>query len=166
MNNTIKMTQVKLDAGYTDNGAFYMTFRQGVEKGVKFERDKSEVYDTIVFDINELPETIYRECPAARHGLKQKMGDNLAMTKELKEATTITMAITACNELWEQLKLGNWNSVAKGAKAPSVKLSDLETKFLAGLASGMMDYETANNLYKGITGKELPKPEEKEENEE
>lgn len=159
MNNSIKMASVKLDAGYTENGAFFITFRQGVEKGVKFEREKSEVYDTITFDVNELPKSIFVLCDASRHGLKQKMCDNLALTKELKEATTITMAIEACNELWEQLKAGNWNAVARGAKAPSVKLSDLETKFMAGIEAGLMDYETANNLYKGITGKELPKAE-------
>jgi hypothetical protein len=155
MNSTIKMDAVKLDAGFNDN-KFFITFRQGVEKGEKFDKEKSEVYHTAEYAISELPASLFVDCPAARHGLKQKMSDNLAMTKELKASTTIEMAVTACDELWTQLVSGNWNAVAKSAKAPSITLNAMESKFMEGVITGVTTWEMANELYKSITGKELP----------
>jgi hypothetical protein len=154
MKTNIKMDAVKLDAGF-DGNKFFMTFRQGAEKGEKFDREKSEVYHTEFFELSDLPASLFVDCPASRHGLKQKMADNLAMTKELKAATTISTAVDSSKELWKQLAGGNWNTVAKSAKAPAITLTAMEAKFMAGVISGVTSWEAANELYKSITGKEL-----------
>lgn len=160
MNSTIKLAAVKLDAGFTLDNKFFITYRQNVAKGEKFDREKSEIFHTSEYDIAELPDTIFIDCPASRHGLKQKMCDNLALRKEDKAATSIEQAITMEDELWAQLIAGNWNAVARGPKAASIKLTDMEAKFLSGVTTGITTWEAANDLYKSITGKELPKLEE------
>ena len=152
-----KMNLVKLDANFVGN-AFNLTFRQGVEKGEKFDREKSEIYHTATYDLTQLPETLFIDCPASRHGLKQKLSDNLAMKAEVKLTTSVQDCVKLTDDLWTQLKEGNWNAVAQGGtKAPTIKLTDLEAKMLVAISAGLMDYDTANNLYKGITGKELSK---------
>jgi hypothetical protein len=158
---TVKMNAVKIGAGFTGllNNTFKMEFIQAPIKGEKLDRETAEVFGAIEFDTSELPESIFINCPAACHGIKQKMADNLAMKAEDKAVTSLQEAVNSTEELWNQLVSGNWNAVAKGSKAPSIKLTDMEAKFLAGVEAGVMDYEAANSLYKGITGKDLPKAE-------
>ena len=157
-NTTVKMAEVKLDCKFVGE-VFSMTYRQGVEKGEKYDREKSEIFHTAEYNLSELPENIYLPCDSGKHGIKQKMSDNLAMKAETKATTSIAECLTMEQELWEQLKAGNWNAPTGATKAPSIKLNDLEAKFVAGITAGLMTYEMANNLYKGITGKDLPQPE-------
>ena len=90
---TTKMAEVKLDASFNGN-LFTMTYRQSALKGEKFDRTKSEIFAVVEYDVTQLPAALFLDCPAARHGLKQKMGDNLAMRKEDKETTAISDAIS------------------------------------------------------------------------
>lgn len=137
-----KMSDVKLDVAYAGN-FFTMTFRQSALKGEKFDREKSEIYATKSYDVNELPAALFLDCPAARHGLKQKMGDNLAMRKEDKETTAISAAISATDDLWKQLVNGDWNAVGKANNPNVIKVDTQVAK--AGLAA-MSDEDQAKAI--------------------
>ena len=103
----------------------------------------------------ELPESVYVPCKAGQHGIKQKLADALAMRKEDKMEATTDTAKAILDALWAQLCEGNWNAPAKACKAPAIKLTDLESKFLMMVPTH--GYEVAAAMYLEITGKVLPK---------
>ena len=157
MNYSNAKTTVKIDsAAKTLN----FLIREKLETGVKFDSEKHDTYVDLTFNQSDLPKEILEY--AILHGLKQKLADGLAFTKEDKASKTTDDAEKALEELWNQLKDGFWNSPTKAGRkpvAPSVKLSDMEAKFLSGVEAGITTWEQANDLYQSITGKELPKPE-------
>ena len=103
----------------------------------------------------ELPESVYTPCKAGQHGIKQKLADALAMRKEDKAEATTDTAVAILDLLWAQLKEGSWNAPAKAGKAPAIKLTELESKFLMLVPA--QGYEVVAAMYLGITGKVLPK---------
>lgn len=155
------MKNVKI-ATTSDNNILTITFRESMPKGEKFDSEKNDTYAEIQFDRDILTQAIIDQ--AVMHGLKQKLVDNLAFTKEDKEVKTVQDAVDMTEALWQQLKDGHWNAPSKAPKAPSITLSDMEKKFLAGVKLGVTTWEAAAELYKMATGKDLPQlPEETEE---
>jgi hypothetical protein len=53
-------------------------------------------------DCGELPESIFVDCPAARHGITQKLGD-------AKSGGTAQEKYEEVLEIWGNLKGGSWN---------------------------------------------------------
>lgn len=151
-----KMKDVKI-VTTVEGRTLTITFREAVAKGEKFNPDVHETFASMEFSANELNNLIVEQ--AVMHGLKQKLVDNLAMTKESKDATTVSDSIKMTKELWQQLLDGHWNAPTRTSKAPSITLSDMEKKFLAGVEAGITTYEQAAELYKMATGKDLPRPE-------
>lgn len=131
-------------------------FREKTD-GEKFDQAKHVTFDSIDFSLSELPQSI--KDYAVFHGIKQKLADSLAFTKEDKKSKTVDDAVDSLTSLWQQLKDGNWNAPTKAGRksAPSVKLSDMESKFLEGVKTGVTTWEAANSLYSSMTGKQLPK---------
>lgn len=140
-----------------------ITYRQSVP-GEKFDATKHDTYGSQTFNIAELSETIKHD--AILHGLKQKLVDNLAFTKEDKAKKTVQDATDMTAALWKQLTDGHWNAPSRNPKAPTIQLSDMEAKFLEGVKNGLTTYEQAATLYFSMTGKQLPPLTEEDENEE
>lgn len=161
INNTKLMNAVKINCK-TENEVFTMTFRQAALKGEKFDAETSEIYETLTFNLSDLPAAVYQPCDAARHGIKQKLSDNLAGKRDER---TLGQAIIDTKDLWEQLKV-SWNATGKGTKAPTMKLSEMEAKFMAGVIAGVTTWEQANELYNMVTGKTLPPVPQNEESDE
>ena len=153
MNYLNAKTTVKIN---TEAKNLTFLIREKVE-GEKFDAEKHDTYVDITFYVSELPAEI-REY-AVLHGLKQKLADALAFTKEDKATKTTADAEKALEALWEQLKGGDWNAKSKGRKPaePSVKLSDMEEKLLARVKAGLMSWDEAYDFYRDLAGKELPK---------
>ena len=151
----IKMDSVKLDVSYVGT-MFNLTFRQGVLKGEKFDREKSEVYHTLEFDITLLPPSIFLDCWCSRHGLKQKLSDNLAMTADAKKETSIQEAIDSTTALWDRLLIGETTLGTKSAKAKLTPEQIVIVSIHALIKSGTVTYENANALYTMTYGVALP----------
>ena len=146
MNNVKIVTKISGDL-------LTITYRQAVP-GEKFDANKHDTYGSQTFNIAELSETIKHD--AILHGLKQKLVDNLAFTKEDKVKKSVQDAVTMTSALWKQLTDGHWNAPSRNPKAPSIQLSDMEAKFLEGVKNGLTTYEQAATLYFSMTGKQLP----------
>lgn len=155
MNATTFMSSVKIITNF-DKNEFTIKYYQSVPKGQKFDIEKAELFASQTFDLTKLSASIFVDCPAARHGIKQKLIDNLAITAETKLVTTVQMAIDSENDLFNQLVAGNWNAKGTGKKAATMKLDAIELKFTEGVKSGLTTYETAATLYFSLTGKKLP----------
>ncbi len=125
------------------------------EAWIKFEWRDGDIVGMWQGFLAELPESIYVPCKAAQHGIKQKMADALAMRKEDKMEATVETAKAILDLLWAQLKEGNWNAPAKAGKAPAIKLTELEAKFMQLVPA--QGYDVVAAMYLGITGKVLPK---------
>jgi len=76
--------------------------------------------ESIIFDLGELEEKIVKS--ARNHGMKQKLSDALAMSKELQEITSDEARRDLLLEGWEHLVNGSWNKPSKdGGKNSKVK---------------------------------------------
>lgn len=164
MNTTMKNVKIATSIDAIDNNILIITLREAVPKGEKFDAEKNEIYAEMRFDRSVLAQEIVDQ--AVMHGLKQKLCDNLAFTKEDKEVKTVQDAVNMTEALWKQLEDGHWNAPSKAPKAPSITLSDMEKKFLAGVEAGITTWEQASELYKMATGKDLPPLEVPEDTEE
>lgn len=56
----------------------------------------------LVADCDKLPESVFRPCDAARHGIGQKLGD-------AKSGGTAAEKFTEASAIWENLLAGSWN---------------------------------------------------------
>ena len=115
--------------------------------------------ETFEGDCTELPANIFVECKAGQLGIEQKLRDNLAMSKETREVTTALEQKTKTEELWKNLKEGNWNIKGK-EKAETLKVSDIETQFVNAVRSGVMEYAQAKAIYEMTVKKPFTKTEE------
>ena len=115
--------------------------------------------ETFEGDCTELPANIFVECKASQHGIEQKLRDNLAMSKETREVTTALEQKTKTEELWNNLKAGNWNIKGK-EKAETLKVSDIEAQFVNAVRSGVMEYAQAKAIYEMTVKKPFTKTEE------
>ena len=115
--------------------------------------------ETFEGDCAELPANIFVECKAGQHGIEQKLRDNLAMSKETREVTTALEQKTKTEELWNNLKAGNWNIKGK-EKAETLKVSDIEAQFVNAVRSGVMEYAQAKAIYEMTVKKPFTKTEE------
>jgi hypothetical protein len=110
-------------------------------------------------DCLELPETVYVSCRSAKHGIEQKLRDNLAMSKDVKAITTSKELFDKTEKLWNSLKTNEWNLKGTGA-AEKITVSDIELQFIKAIKSGEQEYAAASALYTMITKKQFTKTEE------
>jgi len=68
-----------------------------------------------VGDCLELPEAVYMPCRSAKHGIEQKLRDNLATAKDVKAITSAKELYDKTEKLWNSLKTNEWN--LKGTRA-------------------------------------------------
>lgn len=155
-NLNVKMNAVRIVVSFFATNIIFR-FLQAPEKGVKLESKTAVQFAERKFDMAQLPASLFADCPFSRHGLKQKMVDSLAMNKDVKAVTSLKESVESLSTLWAQFMAGNFNAVSR-TTAATVKLSDMETQFLASVAAGITTFEQASVLYKSITGKELPVP--------
>lgn len=102
---------------------------------------------TFTFNMDTLStEMLHR---LAAHGLEQKLRDNLARGKS--ETLTDAEAMKETLELAGMLVQGEWSK--KKSSTPSVKLSDLEAKFIEAVKNGTMTPEAMKSMYTTLTGK-------------
>ena len=152
----MKMPEIKLDKSYT-NEVITLTFHGVTEEG---KINKDVIINTLNFTVADLPENIIKT--AICHGLVQKLGDSLAMTKEMREATSVSESVESIQALWEQLKGGDWNAKAKTTKQPSITHKAMHDMLYDAVRTGSMSYEAANMIYKKVSGEDLNKPEDAE----
>ena len=147
-----KMTDIKLSAIYSGN-VFQLEFYPKPLDGEKLTKTDENCLEQIEIDIDTMPENVKHA--AMLHGFKQKFCDNLAMTKELKQGTTVEAASEMTKDLEQQLLAGNWNAVGKSAKQPKVTLDAVTTGLIASVKAGLMTYDAANTFSKNVCHKEL-----------
>jgi hypothetical protein len=85
----------------------------------------------LVFDLSVLTEQINKS--ARNHGLKQKLSDSLAMSKEMQEITTDAQRRAMLLETWEHIAAGSWN---KPSKAGSEGKESVQKKAASLVAQG------------------------------
>ena len=112
-----------------------------------------------VGDCLELPEAVYMSCRSAKHGIEQKLRDNLAMSKDVKAITTSKELFEKTEKLWNSLKTNEWNLKGTGA-AEKITISDIELQFIKAIKSGEQEFDAASALYTMITKKPFSKTEE------
>ena len=110
-------------------------------------------------DCLELPKAVYMSCRSAKHGIEQKLRDNLAMSKDVKAITTSKELWDKTEKLWNSLKTNEWNLKGTGA-AEKITVSDIELQFIKAILSGEQEYNAASALYTMITKKPFSKTEE------
>lgn len=108
------MNMVKININFTSTELHFQYLEKPLQ-GEKFTRDTAKVYSEKYYTLAELPTSLFIDCPASRHGLKQKLADNLAYKADEKEGISVEDASGSTDDLWKQLVSGNWNAKRKDA---------------------------------------------------
>lgn len=113
-----KMADVKLVKVLTEN-VLAMEFYPRPLAGEKLVKTDETCIEQIEIDLALMPENVKHL--AMLHGFSQKFGDNLALTKDIKETFTVEEASEKTKDLERQLMAGDWNATGR-SKAEIIKI--------------------------------------------